>query len=273
MNQKPRKLLVVSTHSFVDLITNSSTELFVCDSKKTLDATKELLATLLKHHDEVSGESHSFDSVYGTIAVAKFNFDWYKVSAPVQDAYKYYHRYCSLGQNKYSLVSYSSDRNPEEEELEEDVRHLAIKFQIYEDGLYEKDKEEYNHRYAEYRKASDALWTEYGSRALKSEKDLFIEFLKQNDFSPENIDLASLTFDDEIERHIREKRGQHSWKQRQFTSPELNEAYEAYSECSSWGITMKKGDIFVYSASDNTIPYLLFDTIASYLNADRYHLG
>lgn len=36
---------IIQTHSFVDLITNSSTELFVCQWDKTIDMVKELIQT------------------------------------------------------------------------------------------------------------------------------------------------------------------------------------------------------------------------------------
>jgi len=36
-------LVVISPHSFVDIITNSSSELFVCETKKSLDMVKEIM--------------------------------------------------------------------------------------------------------------------------------------------------------------------------------------------------------------------------------------
>lgn len=39
-----KKILIINTHSMVDVITNSSTELFVCDTDKTVEMVKEILA-------------------------------------------------------------------------------------------------------------------------------------------------------------------------------------------------------------------------------------
>jgi len=39
-----KTLLIIDLHSFVDVITNSSTELFVCDTDKTIEMVKEILA-------------------------------------------------------------------------------------------------------------------------------------------------------------------------------------------------------------------------------------
>jgi hypothetical protein len=191
----------------------------------------------------------------------------------VQDAHKYYNRYCAYGRDPYNPFYSSSDYNDEERDLNERSRRIEHKHRSNENGLYERDKAEYDRRHKAARKEIDALWSDYGARHLKSDKDMFIEFLKQNNFAPELIEEAALTYDDDIERHRRDKCGQYPWFRGEFKSPELNKAHETFKEWSSWGITANKGDIFVYSASDNTIPYLLFDTIASYLNADRYHLG
>jgi hypothetical protein len=38
-----KKILLIDTHSFIDVITNSSTELFVCDTDKTIDEIKKML--------------------------------------------------------------------------------------------------------------------------------------------------------------------------------------------------------------------------------------
>ena len=38
-----KKIYIIDTHSMVDLITNSSTELFICDTNKTLDVINEIL--------------------------------------------------------------------------------------------------------------------------------------------------------------------------------------------------------------------------------------
>ena len=38
-----KQMLVVGIHSFIDVITNSSTELFICDSEKSCETAQELL--------------------------------------------------------------------------------------------------------------------------------------------------------------------------------------------------------------------------------------
>jgi len=268
---KANQLLVISTHSFVDLITNSSTELFVCDTDKTLSAIKELLATLLKNHNDIEGECGEFDTVFGTIEPAMYNFSWWDVSDAVRDQYEKYHDYCPFGKSQLDMF-YGSTENSEQQLLEEEERKLNLKHNVYEKGLYERNKEEYDRRWKACRIDVDALWTNYGGNVLQSERDLFIEFLKQNNFSNKLQNSARKIYDAEINKHIANKKGKHPFIWWKFPK-KLAIAHKTFNVWESWGITAKKGNILVYSASDNSIPFKMMDTISSYLNADRYHLG
>jgi len=267
-----KSLLVVSTHSFVDLITNSSTELFVCDSDKTLVAMKELLGKLLEFHDELSETKHNFDDVFGRIYVSPYGFNWYQVSEPVQDKYQYYHRNRFERYDDYRIQSSSDRQNPEVEQLEEDERRIRQKYRR-EDNLYETNRPEYDRLWKLEREETDALWSSYGSRALEAIGDLFIEFLKQNEVPAEWIEQAHFVIADTVEAHKTNKEGQYGSRFNFDAYPLLKEAYEVFHEWEGWGITAKKGSIFIYSAEDNSIPYGMFGTVESYLNANRWHLG
>ena len=51
-----KKVIVVNLHSFVDIITNSSTELFVCNTNKSLELVKELLEFMLEKWNELAAK-------------------------------------------------------------------------------------------------------------------------------------------------------------------------------------------------------------------------
>lgn len=268
-----RHVLVVSPHSFVDLITNSSTELYVCDTKKSIEAVKELLGTLLVNHDKIEGTTHTFEEVFGSIHASPFTFQWWDVPQEVQEQYQFYEDYKHYGRLPGDIF-YGNEDNTEKKALQEEDRKIARKLNVHERGLYERDEAEYNRRWNEYRSEADVLWTPYGAAKLKASNNLFFEFLKQNNFTPEQIALAKVQCDLAVEKYKMETRGQSGWgNDIKFPTEELTQAFEVFREWASWGITAKKGDIFIFSASDNTIPYEMMDTISSYLNADRYHLG
>ncbi len=53
---KMKKFFVINIHSFVDVITNSSSELFVLDAsyKKSIETVREILEVMLKHWNEMA---------------------------------------------------------------------------------------------------------------------------------------------------------------------------------------------------------------------------
>ena len=58
-----KRILIINTQSFVDVITNSSSELFICNTNKSLDAVKDILKDML----EKSDYSTSFEDAFGDV--------------------------------------------------------------------------------------------------------------------------------------------------------------------------------------------------------------
>lgn len=268
-----RTVLQISTHSFVDLITNSSSELFVCNGKKTLKTIKEILQTLLDTHNKLSGGSYTFNKVFGKIFVSKFEFQWWNVPDELRDRYDLYNRYCMYSRNPYTGTGFGKD-NPEEKELEKKDREIGQRIGIYEKDLYDTNKKEYDKRWTQYRKEIDVLWTDYGARCLEVEFELFMDFLRQNNFSDKKIAEAKKVCQKAVRDHIKGNHGQYrKWKSPLKFSKDVAKAFEQFEEMTGWGVNCKKGDIFLYSKSDNSIPYNMMDAVSSYLSATRYHLG
>ena len=68
--------LLISTHSLVDVITNSSSELFVCDSDKSAEFVKDFLIDSLYRYNLENSSSKAFDDCFGEILkVDESNFD------------------------------------------------------------------------------------------------------------------------------------------------------------------------------------------------------
>ena len=51
----------------VDIITNSSTELFVLDTEKSVDVVKDILTTAVELHNKSTGENNEFDHIFGEV--------------------------------------------------------------------------------------------------------------------------------------------------------------------------------------------------------------
>lgn len=266
--------LQISTHSFVDLITNSSSELFVCDSKKTIETIKEILQTLLDTHNKLLAVNYTFENVFGDIFVSKYQFDWWKVPENLRNRFELYNTYCMYSLNRYTgeFIQPNSNRL-EEQELEKIQHEIGKSIGIHESGLYESNKKEYDRRWKRYHKQVDKLWTDYGARCLSVDFELFFEFLRQNEFSDEKIEKAKKVAQKAVQYHIKNKCGRWSRGNNFKFSKDMTDAFDRYKDLTSWGINCNKGDVFVYSKRDNSIPYELMESIEHYLSARRYHLG
>ncbi len=55
---------IINIHSFVDLITNSSTELFVLDTEKSLEVVKDILQDTIDLHNKIKDTNLRFEDVF-----------------------------------------------------------------------------------------------------------------------------------------------------------------------------------------------------------------
>jgi hypothetical protein len=90
-----KTILSIKPHSCVDLITNSSSELFIWDVNQTLQAIKETILQLVQDVNSSGEESISESEIYRHIfqepVVCLFNFDFTKY--PRQSEYHSVHDY------------------------------------------------------------------------------------------------------------------------------------------------------------------------------------
>ena len=56
-----RQFGTIKPHSFVDVITNSSTELFTCHTEKSLDAVKEILKKIVDGYNMMTDSNYTMD--------------------------------------------------------------------------------------------------------------------------------------------------------------------------------------------------------------------
>ena len=56
--------VTINVHSMVDLITNSSTELFILDTEKSVDVIKDILQEAINLHNIASGTDFKFEDIF-----------------------------------------------------------------------------------------------------------------------------------------------------------------------------------------------------------------
>lgn len=263
-----KQILVINHHSFVSLITNSSSEIFVCDTKKSIEAIKEILTKLLASHSELSGTQYNYDDVFGDIELSNYTFDYHSYDPVLRNEYEKYNEY-----GHHSLY----DPSNEIKELQEKEQELGKTHPYYIQlrAIQKIDPKNYkvepDSLWADYCNKRDEIWTEFGAKKIQATADLFVQFLKDNEiFNTHDLNVEAGVMLSII-NHKKNKQGQYG--RIQFKNKKLNEIYQQFQHYLSYGITIKKGSIVVNSQSDNSIPYELFDLIDSYLHAERHHIG
>ena len=272
------QMFVVHLHSFVDLITNSSSELFVCDNAKSVDAVRGIIAKLLAQH----APGYNYSEVFGDVRASEFTFQWTQVPADIRadyvkhDEYSHYEHISSDGvvSSRYGHV------HEDYQEIEKQTR--AIERTVPE-SLYKTDRAKYDEMWAVVRKQCDELWTEYVAQCLKANYRLFDDFLRQSG-APESLrDKVKLEAIHAVEEHRTNKRGRYGRRVghrniEEGVTPSEEEAYleraiDAFSLWTGYGINVNRGDVLIDSRGDNSIPWDVQEEIVKILGAERYHLG
>jgi len=57
-------MVKINIHSIVDVITNSSTELFILDTKKSVEVVKEILQAAVDLHNKANGTDYKFETIF-----------------------------------------------------------------------------------------------------------------------------------------------------------------------------------------------------------------
>ena len=56
--------ITINVHSMVDLITNSSTELFVADTEKSVEVVKDILQEAINLHNRANNTDYKFEDIF-----------------------------------------------------------------------------------------------------------------------------------------------------------------------------------------------------------------
>lgn len=277
---------IVSPHSFVDLITNSSSELFVCNTKKSVEAVKDVLKALADlrnqrlpliedryHGGPMPTDDKLFDGVFSEPTASEWDFNLYDF--PLRETWfsmyeDYAAKYCSFLRAD-EFVSHSvqveclekyrewSKKNPSPPYPDDDVlkgKALKAAHKLYD-----------AHRKLEHEAAAE-IYKPWHDMELAIHKELYTWAAKQNgvDLKP----LGKLTIN----------RG--TWSNIYFTKMDLardkNSKVAAFIEtiddAIGWGYQLHKGDILLRSAGDNSIPSDFWPDIeGAFHNVTRRHCG
>lgn len=230
------EIIKISTHSFVDLITNSSSELFVCNGQKSVETVKEIINQIFadgldeEHLDKWQrDQSEKYKGVSPEIVWSELFSDEIIVADRDFDVNTY----------------------PHKEEL------IAVGFGSYYREYMDNESKSYS-------EISKKIVKELGESPFK---DLPYDKRREKKECKEWEEKAN---------EIRQEYSKKQWEEINKITEKIEDYFALPKElawCIHWGISFKKGDILLKSASDNSIPYAYWDKIERTLNASRYHLG
>lgn len=271
-----KNLLIISTHSFVDLITNSSSELFICDTDKTLDTIKDILTDLAEKHNI------SHDQLFGSIikepSICQYTFDINQY--PGAEEYKSLCRYCFDDSKKNQLVK-DTDEAWYQWESENKIKYPQSpykygteEYKLNQDTWYKEVHTPFlqSKEYKKYQNKRSAAYKKIHKKLDKRVKEVSEEMLKWafklNNIPynpvprPKGKGLYSLNAPIWVE-----------WRKKHDANVEFNNAQDEFETAASYGYTLQKGNILIESQGDNSIPWDLMDEITAVFSAQRIHLG
>lgn len=73
------RIISINLDSFVGIITNSSSELFVLERQKSLEFVKEVITTLINSYNSIHESSYTYDTCFKEPEYCKYHFQYYKL--------------------------------------------------------------------------------------------------------------------------------------------------------------------------------------------------
>jgi hypothetical protein len=269
------QIIKISPHSFVDLITNSSSELFVCDTDKSIQLVKEIMVSLLTKYYLESLDSLAQDI---TFLGQDYFILYFGLKYRINDKDKYSPKNT---QDIKRLVREIYNGENGEEKIKDFIFHFS------QEKIFHVLKSEYNF---------DSIGFFY------NKKDSFHLKCHENSMYLHKYVRTKLKKMGIKSRHVFHSNGRYIRKPNKSYLKHSNTIYRSCNKYGfklldqkvnymfskynidkeehddllgyAWyGIDLKEGDIIIESATDNTIPYEIWEEINEVFNAKNYHLG
>jgi len=300
-------IFIIPLHSTVDVITNSSSELFICDTTGTVDTIKAAITAMVEEYNKTkptdpeelkwwrpvdmkylfSGKRYNAgrnERIFSEPEISRYtvNLDCDEVRHYVEIS-----RHGAYNDDERALLHPERARGDKVMKAwkklhpEPQFNYEKVKDQTYE--VYEKTPvyKKYHKKHAVWIKAknreANKIYRVWGKLVLKAYQAMMEHFAEVN-----GIDLSVIgrptnrDFEYSYCRYGRYAFIKKGGDFKKNTSKEVIDAFkfiEVVEEAEGWGFSVKAGDILLRSESDNSIPYGLFDTIEKTFNAERRHLG
>lgn len=257
----PNSLLILSVHSFVDLITNSSSELFICDTKQKVAAFKKTLVKLAELHNAANAlRTADTDYYCGDLNVDGLFHDHFK--NPRVQPYTFrldlypkcaeYRSICDCRHDDVHPVNVKAEAKMNEWRKD----NPTPKYNWSQEDTPEK------RAYDDHQKKENAARTKFFAKWEQLRCDTETEMLRWA-FAQNGLDW---------DKGEPSKDHWCRWR-RTFKDDKVEQFVEDIQQATSYGFGFNAGDIWLETASGNTVPYGFFDDIQRIFCCKRVHLG
>jgi hypothetical protein len=258
--------IVISSHSFVDLITNSSSELFVCNTEKSVKAVKKIIEELAKLYNkkmklaekDVRGINKDtlWTDVFSEPTIAMGEFDLSKFN-------RFKEWQVLFNRGNY----YNQSEHPVKRDADEDMQDWERKNPA---PTYTNNETNYQNWLQENRKAADKIYFQYNNIVLDIYKEMYAWVAEVNSIDFSRLGPLVVNSGRYSDVYFDKMRGKDYQKMEKNKTAMFVKEIEA---AILYDYSFKKGDIFLSSASDNTIPYDFWPDIENIFNCQRRHIG
>lgn len=260
-------------HSFVDLITNSSSELFVCDTDKSIELTKEIVNDLLVKYytdnishlaNEISYSNYKYFFKYFNlklIPIKKYDY------TPIINFIKEHLSNLNKEQLEKFIIDFAESDIFKVEVANFDCNTNGF-LPCKEDVKFLKCYHSYGYTVNTIRTTLKRCGMEEYHKAKRNSKFVKIRNKKYNSLCLKLMQKKNGRAALDTLRSIEDEKKEFILKKYN-----LEEPTEEMDYLVSYGIDVKRGDILIWSLHDNSIPYDIWDDINNIFNGVNYHLG
>jgi hypothetical protein len=257
----------IAVHSFVDVITNSSSELFVCSGDKSLQAICQVIEKLHLEYQDLNpdarrrGNQRLWVDIFKTPTLSALSFNKEMISK-------------DLWRQRREVESDGFDDQPPANPNEWDACYAKDRLAQKYSGYHEKGLpiEMSLQRQNSYQALTEEIWRGFNQTKLETLSKIFRTVLSENGWGEKDVQSLHLRLD-----------GRGAWtslivdmESQAVAQGKLKEAKDHLQNmdfCIGYGLEIKKGDIILESASDNSVPWALMESIETTLHATRRHIG
>ena len=257
----PNSLLILPIHSFVDLITNSSSELFVCETKQKIAAFKKTITKLAELHNAAN-------------ALRTADTDYYYGDLDIEGLFRGHFRNPRIQPYTFRLDLYPKCAEWRSicDWRHDNVHPVKAKAEAKMDA-WRKDNPTPKYNWSGEDTPEKRAYTDHQKKENAARTKIFAKWNALQDATETELHEWAFRYNG-LDWNTGEasKDNWCRWR-RHFKIDKHEQFVEDIRQATTYDFGFNAGDIWLQTSSDNTVPYGFFDDIQRIFRCKRVHLG